>query len=70
MLVIDDGYLGENLKRDDEDKERFGTEGTLAYEGVIHPDAIEEIWFFEPRKNAVGSTEFVMIEQDFRDWEI
>ena len=45
MLVIDDGYLGENLKRDDEDKERFGTEGTLAYEGVIHPDAIEEIWF-------------------------
>ena len=70
LLVIDADYLDENLMREDEDKARFGKCRTAAYEGVIDSDAVEEVWFFEPRKNAVGATEYLMVEQNFRDWEI
>lgn len=68
MLVIDDSYLDDRLKRADEDEARFGTAGTVAYEGGIPSDAIEEVWFWEPRKDANGDTRYVMVEQDFRDW--
>jgi hypothetical protein len=70
LLVIDSDYLDEKLMRDDEDKARFGTAGTMAYEAVIHPDAVNEVWFYEPRTNENGVRSYVMIEQDFRDWEI
>lgn len=69
LLVIDADYLDEKLMRDDEDKARFGKAGTTAYEGVVDPDAIEEVWFYQPHRNEHGVLSYIMIEQDFRDWE-
>lgn len=69
LVVIDASYLDPDLMRPDEDAEKFGTTGTAAYEGVIDPDAIEDIQFFEARKDDVGSTYYVRRSQDFLDWE-
>jgi|ERR1700723_118205 len=69
MLAIDDDALDEELKREDEDAVRFGAVGTMAYEGVIPPDAIEEIWFYQSYLDDKGATNYRMIEQDFHEWD-
>lgn len=69
VLAIDDNWLDESLKREDEDKEKFSTVGTIAYEGVIHSDAIEDIWFYDPRVDDRGVLSYVMVRQDFRGWD-
>jgi|ERR1700733_3198010 len=68
LIVIDQSQLDDSLIREDEDAQKFGTGNTLAYEGVIEPDAIEDIQFFHPQLDAVGATKYVRVSEEFRDW--
>ena len=64
MPVITEYLLDYSRIRPDEDDPEYEAQCTLAYEGVIEPDAIDTIYGYEPVRDERGVLSYNLIQLD------